>query len=322
MAVVEARDLHKSYPGGVEALRGVSFRMEAGEVFGLLGPNGAGKSTTVRILCTLSPATSGRATVAGHDVEAEPEEVRRRIGYVAQSSGVDTTATGRENLQLQARLHGMTAGEARRRCDELLETLGLAGDAGRTVSGYSGGMKRRLDLAMGIVHRPRVLFLDEPTTGLDPEIRVALWRVLERLAGEQEISVLLTTHYMEEADRLARRVAILDRGRIVATGPPGELKSRVRGDHLAVTLSVSADMERAEVVLRELEETESLVREGATVHVRVADGTRALPQVVSALEGAGAEVAEIALSRPSLEDVYLAATGQSFERADDTERST
>ncbi len=315
MTAIDVDGLRKTYPGGVVALRGVSFRVEEGEVFGLLGPNGAGKSTTVRILATLSRAGEGTARVAGFDVEESPAGVRRRIGWVAQSSTADTGATGRENLELQARLHGMGKGDARRRAERMLERVGLSDAGDRIVSGYSGGMKRRLDLALGLVHRPRVLFLDEPTTGLDPEIRVEIWRFLERLAADEEMTILLTTHYMEEADRLSRRLAILDRGRIVARGRPDDLKEGLRGEHLAVTLEGTADPDRAEDVLAEHGLPGSVVREDRTLHLRVERGARAIPRVVSALEGKGCPVAEVALSRPSLEDVYLEATGHSFGRA-------
>ena len=221
---IEVSDLRKTYAGGVEALRGVSFAVAAGEVFGLLGPNGAGKSTAVRILATLSAPTGGSARVAGFDVAREGYQVRRRIGYVAQASGVDPTATGRENLILQGRLHRLPGSELGRRVGELLDLFDLAGAADRPAGGYSGGMKRRLDLAMGLVHRPAVLFLDEPTTGLDPESRAVVWREVRRLAAGG-LTLLLTTHYLEEADQLAARLAIVDQGRVVAAGTPAELKA-------------------------------------------------------------------------------------------------
>jgi ABC-2 type transport system ATP-binding protein len=221
---IEVLDLRKTYPGGIEALRGVSFSVSPGEVFGLLGPNGAGKSTTVRILATLSAPTGGTARVAGFDVAREGLQVRRRIGYVAQVSGVDPAATGRENLVLQGRLHRLAGGELARRIDELLDLFDLASAADRPAATYSGGMKRRLDVAMGLVHRPAVLFLDEPTTGLDPESRAVLWREVRRLAAGG-LSLLLTTHYLEEADQLAARLAIVDQGRVVAAGTPDELKA-------------------------------------------------------------------------------------------------
>jgi ABC-2 type transport system ATP-binding protein len=226
---IEVTDLRKTYAGGIEAVRGLSFAVRAGEVFALLGPNGAGKSTTVRILTTLSAPTSGHARVAGFDVVAHPREVRRRIGYVAQVSGVDPTATGRENLTLQGRLFRIPPAALRSRVAELLELFQLTAAAERPANTYSGGMKRRLDVAMGLIHRPEVLFLDEPTTGLDPESRSVMWKEVRRLAREG-LTLLLTTHYLEEADQLAQRLVIVDGGRIAAEGTPDELKGRLRGE--------------------------------------------------------------------------------------------
>lgn len=217
---VEARQLIKTYSGDVTALNGMDITVEPGTVFGLLGPNGAGKSTTVKILTTLARPDSGTATVAGHDVLRHPDRVRRAIGVVAQNSGADPTATGRENLQLHGRLYGLRGAVLTKRVDELLDRFTLADAAKRPVKGYSGGMRRRLDVALGLVHQPEVLFLDEPTTGLDPEARTAMWDEIGRLAGEEGLTILLTTHYLEEADRLAERIAIVDRGRVVVEGTP------------------------------------------------------------------------------------------------------
>jgi ABC-2 type transport system ATP-binding protein len=233
MDAIEVEDLRKTYSGGVEALRGVSFAVRAGEVFALLGPNGAGKSTAVRILTTLSAPTSGGARVAGFDVVRQPREVRRRIGSVAQNSGVDPTATGRENLTLQGQLFRLNAPELRARTAELLHLFQLEAAADRPAATYSGGMKRRLDVAMGLIHRPEVLFLDEPTTGLDPESRAVMWKEVRRLAREG-LTLLLTTHYLEEADQLAQRIAIVDGGRVVAAGTPEELKRGIPGDAVSL----------------------------------------------------------------------------------------
>ena len=230
---IEVEDLRKTYAGGVEALRGVSFSVQPGEVFALLGPNGAGKSTTVRILTTLSAPTAGAARVAGFDVVRQPREVRRRIGAVAQASGVDPTATGRENLTLQGRLFRLPPAELRARVEELLHLFQLEAAAARPAITYSGGMRRRLDVAMGLIHRPEVLFLDEPTTGLDPESRAVMWKEVRRLAGEG-LTLLLTTHYLEEADQLAQRIAIVDGGRVVASGTPEELKGEIPGDAVSL----------------------------------------------------------------------------------------
>src|SRR5918996_1909238 len=227
---IEAHDLVKTYPGGVRALDGLGFAVEAGTVFGLLGPNGAGKTTTVKILTTLSRPDAGRARVAGLDVLRQADQVRRLIGVVAQRSGVDREATGRENLALQGLVHGLRGRELRRRVDGLLDRFGLAEAADRVVGGYSGGMQRRLDIALGLVHHPQVLFLDEPTTGLDPEVRADLWEEIARLAADEGLTILLTTHYLEEADRLASRLAIVDHGRVVVEGTPDGLKRELRGD--------------------------------------------------------------------------------------------
>ena len=231
---IEADGLVKRY-GEVQALDGVDLHVEAGTVFGLLGPNGAGKSTTVRILTTLSRPDSGAARVAGHDVLTQPVAVRRAIGVVGQKHGSDPEATGRENLVLQGELYGIAAVKAR--AAEMLERFGLADAADRQVKTYSGGMERRLDVALGLIHRPQVLFLDEPTTGLDPEARAELWAEIERLAREERMTILLTTHYLEEADRLAAQLAIVDRGRIVARGTPDELKAELQGDTVQVELT-------------------------------------------------------------------------------------
>jgi ABC-2 type transport system ATP-binding protein len=225
---IVAENLVKTYRNGVKALTGVSFAVRQGEIFGLLGPNGAGKSTTVRILATLTRPDQGAARIMGKDALADPAEARRRIGYVAQASGVDKWATGRENLALQAHLVRVPAAQFQARIAYWLDWVGLTEAAHRIVKTYSGGMKRRLDLALGLVHEPEVLFLDEPTTGLDPETRAALWRDLDRLRGEKQLTVLLTTHYLEEADHLCDRLAIVDHGRIVVEGRPADLKAAIR----------------------------------------------------------------------------------------------
>jgi ABC-2 type transport system ATP-binding protein len=229
---IEAVGLEKTYPPQTKALDGLSICVPAGTIFGLLGPNGAGKSTTVKVLTTLTHADAGSARVGGFSVFDEPQRVREVIGVVGQKSGVDEEALGRENLLLQGQLYGMRGKALRDRADELLERFGLADAADRIAKGYSGGMKRRLGIAMGLVHRPRVLFLDEPTTGLDPEVRAAMWEEIRSLAGDERMTILLTTHYLEEADRLAQNLAIVDRGQVVAEGTPFELKGSLRVDSL------------------------------------------------------------------------------------------
>jgi ABC-2 type transport system ATP-binding protein len=307
---IAVEGLEKTY-GEVQALAGVSFVVHEGEVFGLLGPNGAGKSTTVRVLATLTRPDAGRAEIAGKDVLREPGEVRRRIGYVAQESGIDTYATGRENLTLQGRVQGLGGAKLKSRVDQLLELMGLSDAADRVVSGYSGGMKRRLDIALGLVHSPPVLFLDEPTTGLDPEARVALWAELGNLARLETLTILLTTHYLEEADVLADRLAIVSRGRVVVEGTPEALKQTLRGEAVTVELSDGAGPRALEVV-RDIAGVHEAALEGRSLRTRVESGARAIPGILAALDGADIAVEAVTSHRPSLDDVYLHYTGREF----------
>ena len=318
MDAIVAEGLRKRYRT-VQALDGVSFAVREGEVFGLLGPNGAGKSTTVRVLTTLTRPDAGRAFVAGEDVVAHPGRVRSAIGYVAQDSGVDWEATGRENLFLQGRIHGMSGAALRRRVDELLGLVRLEAAADRQARGYSGGMKRRLDVAIGLVHRPRVLFLDEPTTGLDPEARAAMWVEVERLAAEQNLTILLTTHYLEEADRLAERVAIVSRGRIVVEGTPEQLKRGLAGESVSVELQeTNGRAQDAERIVAGI--SGSVHVDGNVVRARVPNGAQAIPVILGALDDAGIEVTAVTTARPSLDDVYLHYTGRDFSREDEAGR--
>lgn len=310
---IQVRNLTKGYGNGVQALAGLSFHVSDGEIFGLLGPNGAGKSTTVRILATLTQPDAGQAAVAGYDVVREAADVRRRIGYVAQASGVDRHATGRENLALQAQLQRVPGKIRAKRVTSLLARVGLAEAADRIVGTYSGGMRRRLDIAMGLVHEPAVLFLDEPTTGLDPETRSALWDDLSRLRKERQLAVLLTTHYLEEADRLCDRVAIIDRGQLVVQGTPSALKAQIRGD--MVTLEVDSESKTAVERLRAVEGVREVLANGSGVVARVDNGASALPELITVLERAGVKVASATLSEPSLDDVYLYHTGRRFDAA-------
>jgi ABC-2 type transport system ATP-binding protein len=315
MDAIVVDGLEKTYGKDVRALAGVSFAVREGEIFGLLGPNGAGKSTTVRVLATLTKPDAGSAVVAGHDVGREPDAVRRTIGYVAQQSGVDLEATGRENLMLQGHVQGMGGGDLEARVGELLDLLGLTAAKDRVVRGYSGGMKRRLDIGLGLIHRPRVLFLDEPTTGLDPEARAAMWEELERLAQMESLTVLLTTHYLEEADKLADRLAIVSRGRIVAEGTPEALKQTLQGDSVTAELEDGRAAEGAEAV-RAVAGVLDVTADGQVLRARVENGGRAVPGIISALEAREIAVASVTLSRPSLDDVYLHYTGRDFA-ADD-----
>jgi ABC-2 type transport system ATP-binding protein len=314
---IEACGLVKTYPKGVRALDGLGFAVAPGTVFGLLGPNGAGKSTAVKILTTLARPDEGSASVAGIDVIAHPDRVRRAIGAVAQGSGVDVQATGRENLRLQGQLHGMRGPALERRAEELLEQFGLADAADRIARGYSGGMQRRLDIAMALVHNPQVLFLDEPTTGLDPEVRAQMWLEISGLASEHGKTVLLTTHYLEEADQLAGLLAIVDRGKVVAQGTPDELKRELRGDAVHVELAGASDLNGSvHAALSGVPGVRDVTVDGRALRARADDGGRAVPAVLQALEAHGIAVAEVRVARPSLDDVYLRYTGRTFDAAE------
>jgi ABC-2 type transport system ATP-binding protein len=315
MTAVSTHDLVKDYPGGVRALDGLTVDVPPGQIFGLLGPNGAGKSTTVKILTTLARPDAGRATVAGHDVLRHPDRVRRVIGAVSQRTGADPVATGRANLTLQGRLYGMRGAALTRRVAELLERFDLADAAGRQVRTYSGGMQRRLDVALGLVHRPEVLFLDEPTTGLDPEARAALWEEIAALAGQERMTVLLTTHYLDEADRLAARLAIVDGGRIVVQGSPEELKGDLRGDAVHVELHAPPDERLVRHALERVPGIAEVTLDGRRLSARAADGAAATPAVLAALDAAGVAVAAVTVARPSLDDVYLRYAGRRFAEA-------
>jgi len=312
---IDARELIKTYPPDVRALDGLSLSVQAGTIFGLLGPNGAGKSTAVRILTTLTRPDSGSATVAGLDVLRDPLSVRRTIGVVGQKHGADPDATGRENLILQGEFHGISGDELDRRVVDSLERLGLSGAASRQAKTYSGGMQRRLDVAMGLLHRPQVVFLDEPTTGLDPEARGEMWQEIERLASEEQMTILLTTHYLEEADRLASRLAIVDRGRIVVEGAPDQLKRDLQGDSIHVELA-GPEEGGARAALGRVAELTDLEFEGRNLRARARDGAAAIPAVLAALESHGVSVAAVTLARPSLDDVYLKHAGRTFRRAE------
>ena len=315
MKAIEARELTKSY-GDVQALDGLSFSVERGSVFGLLGPNGAGKSTTVKILTTLSRPDAGTATVMGHDVLGDPAEVRKAIGVVAQRSGADIQATGRENLRLQGQVFGLSGSGLEERIDGLLAQFGLADAADRLVRTYSGGMQRRLDIALALVHGPQVLFLDEPTTGLDPEVRAEMWDEIRRLTGEG-LTVLLTTHYLEEADALASALAIVDRGRVVVAGTPDELKRDLHGDAIHVELTEERELDTLRTAINgSIGGLGEIQLSDRMLHARAADGARAVPAMLTALEEAGIGIAAVTVARPSLDDVYLRHAGRTFSAAE------
>jgi ABC-2 type transport system ATP-binding protein len=314
--MIQATDLRKTY-GEVRALDGLTFEVPGGTIFGLLGPNGAGKSTAVKVLTTLARADGGEARVGGIDVMREPARVRRTIGVVAQRSGVDIDLTGRENIVLQGRLQGLRGRELSRRADELLEEFGLAAAGRRVARGYSGGMQRRLDIAIGLVHRPKVLFLDEPTTGLDPEVRAAMWTEISRLRDEEGLTILLTTHYLEEADQLASSLAIVDRGRVVTQGSPEALKAGLQGDALQVELEAGVSANgNVHAALAGVEGLREISVEGRTLRARSSDGARAVPAVLAALDAHAIAVASVTVARPSLDDVYLRFAGRSFAAAE------
>lgn len=319
-AAIEVTDLAKTYGKGdkaVRALDGVSFAVPSGTVFGLLGPNGAGKSTTVKILTTLSRADAGAATVAGIDVGGKPAEVRRVIGYVPQKPCFDPTATGRENLALQGHIYGLGRAAIRQRSDELLERFGLADAAGRITKKWSGGMQRKLDVALGLIHRPQVLFLDEPTTGLDPEARADMWAELAGLTVADGLTVLLTTHYLEEADNLADQLVIVDSGTVVATGTPDQLKSELQGDSVMVELAEPSVNGHAKAAVESVTGVHEVGVDGALLRARVDNGAASLPAVLSALDVTGVELMSVTVARPSLDDVYLRHAGRSFRTADE-----
>jgi ABC-2 type transport system ATP-binding protein len=312
---IEASELVKRYSGGVVALDGLTFSVSEGTVFGLLGPNGAGKSTTVKILTTLSRPDAGSARVAGHEIGSEADAVRRAIGVVSQRSTVDREATSRENVRLQGQVYGMRGAGLEARIDELLELFNLTAAGDRIARTLSGGMERRLNIAMALVHQPRILFLDEPTTGLDPEVRAEMWEEISGLARDHGITILLTTHYLEEADRLASRLIILDRGKLVAEGSPEALKRELRGDAIRVELGSDGDGAEVHQALAGLDLREVMI-DGHVLHARADDGAGAVPEVLQALAARGVAAASVTVARPSLDDVYLRYAGRTFERAE------
>lgn len=315
MNMIEVSDLWKGFRvrgKPVKAVNGIDLCVHEGEIFGFLGPNGAGKTTTLRLLTTLLVPDKGQVNISGHDLRRQPARVREQIGYVGQNGGADMLASGRKNIMLQARAYGLAKREAERRTQELIGTLVLDDCAERIVRTYSGGQRRRLDLALGIVHRPRLLFLDEPSTGLDPQSRVRLWEEVRKLRASGT-TIFLTTHYLEEADALCDRLAIIDGGKIVAEGTPLQLKQQIAGD--VITLNLGQDPQVLEQA-RELLQARPFVRETQQdrqmLQVYVENGEEALATVLLLLEQAGLNVQSIALARPSLDDVFLRQTGRSL----------
>ena len=316
-AGIEAEGLVRQFKRGPRAVDGIDLRVEPGEVYGFLGPNGAGKSTTVLMLTTLLPPTAGTARVAGYDIVKQGPQVRASIGAALQEAALDQFLTGRDHLRLQAALHGLGRQERRKRGDELLERVGLSEAADRRVRGYSGGMKRRLDLALALVHRPRILFLDEPTTGLDPQSRSALWAEVSRLARDEGVTVFLTTQYLEEADVLADRVGIIDHGGIVAEDTPENLKSEIGRPSVEATPAKEGQRDAVAKVLRRF--GKEIPAQPGAVSVRLDQGAGDLADVVRALDSEGLKVSNLRLDEPSLDDVFLEKTGRSLEGAGDEE---
>src|SRR6476661_4438187 len=311
---IEVERLVRVFKKGPRAVDGIDLEVAPGEIYGFLGPNGAGKSTTVLMLTTLLPPTEGTARVAGYDIVHQGPEVRQSIGAALQEAALDPYLTGREHMRLQAGLHGLDRADRERRGNELLERVGLAQAADRKVGGYSGGMKRRLDLGLALVHRPRILFLDEPTTGLDPQSRTALWEEVERLSADEGVTVFLTTQYLEEADVLADRVAIIDHGHIVARGTPEELKAEIGRPTLEVTPAEAADRDSAEAVLMRF--GSSAPAPPGAAAVRLSGGAEELAGVVRALDAEDIAVSDFQLHAPTLDDVFLSKTGRKLDAGD------
>lgn len=314
-AVIEVRDLVKVYGDDTRAVDGITFQVAPGELFGFLGPNGAGKTTTIRILATLLRADAGMARVAGYDVASEPHEVRRHLGLAMQTPTLDAFSTGRETLELAGRLHRMPFAEVKKRANELLELMGLTAAAKKLTGKYSGGMKRRLDLASALMHRPDVLILDEPTEGLDPQSRVALWEELERIS-KAGTTMLLTTHYMEEADRLCSRLAIIDNGKIVVDGAPGDLKRGIGADTVVLQLEgTDGNLEHQRSEVRRLlgdmvAEAGSVTPHSAGVALAVPNASVAIPTMLRRLDANGVRISGLQMSQPSLDDVFMKYTGR------------
>jgi ABC-2 type transport system ATP-binding protein len=325
--VIKTRKLTKIYSGDTKAVDGIDFEVKAGEIFAFLGPNGAGKTTTIKMLNTLLKPTSGKAMVAGFDVAKHPDEVRKRIGYAAQDVGVDEHATGRENLTLYGHFYRLDNATIKRRVKNILEIVGLTEYGNKMVSSYSGGMRKRLDLAMGLIHRPQILFLDEPTTGLDPQTRAHIWEYISKLVDKLGMTIFLTTHYMEEADRLANRIAIIDLGKIVTMGTADELKRSIGGDVVTLSFPESGDEARKALIGR----TEAVLTgkpfvvgtkpTDGELAVYVKDGSSAAPGIMQLLDAQGIAVKTLSISRPSLDDVFLKYTGRTI-RAQEGTRTT
>ncbi len=318
--MIKTEKLTKIYPSGTQALDNLSIHVEEGEIFGFLGPNGAGKSTTIKILTTLSRPTSGYAWISGYNVQTEPNKVRCSIGYVAQETGVDYFLSGRENLVLQGRLYRMDSKTISRRVEELLELFDLKDSADALVSNYSGGMRRKLDIATALIHNPKILFLDEPTIGLDPHSRSSLWNFIRMLNKDLKVTLFLTTHYLDEADKLSNRIGILHKGSMKIVDTPEALKDSIKGDSITLSLN-SGEKEKANSILKDNSIVKELLCEDGHVRVYVNNGSEAIPALMKLLTQHGIEILSLTISRPSLDDVYLKYSGVSFKEGDSSEGS-
>ncbi len=310
-AIVAVKDLRKTFNPDVKAVDGISFHVRRGEIFGFLGPNGAGKSTTIKILTTLLQKSSGRAVIDGLDVDREPAKIREIIGYAAQDVGVDDDLSGRENLRLQCKFYHIPRGEIESRVEYILKTVGLVDGADRRAATYSGGMRRRLDLAMALISKPKLLFLDEPTTGLDPQNRIGVWNYIKSL-NEKGMTIFLTTQYMEEADRLCDRLCIIDNGKIMAQGTPAELKAEIGADVIQIALKSDGTRTAHDVAreaLRRVPGVQEVKDYDAGVMVYAKNGPSLVPQLVRMLDDVGTQISQLTLSAPSLDDVFLKHTG-------------
>jgi ABC-2 type transport system ATP-binding protein len=320
MAIIKTENLTKIYAGGIKAVDDVSFEVEEGEIFGFLGPNGAGKTSTILILITLSKPTSGKVTICGYDVVKNPNQVRKSIGYVSQDIAVDEDLTGRENLLLQGRFYHLPKDVLEERIKEVLEMVELSDRAKSMVDTYSGGMRKRLDIAAGLIHRPKILFLDEPTLGLDIQTRHKIWEYIQKLRKEANMTIFLTTHYMDEADALCDRVAIIDYGKIKAIGKPSELKGQIGGDIITVKFAKSAKdlLESVLEKIKKLQFVENIIQARDYYNIIAKNGDTTIPKIFGVANENGVTVESISLKRPSLDDVFLTYTGRALREEETT----
>lgn len=307
--VIEAEDLTKIYTGGVKAVDGITFNVDSGALFGFLGPNGAGKTTTIKLLTTLASLTSGRATVLGYDVSKDPDKVRRSIGIVPQDLTIDNELKGIENMLLAARLYHVPKDVAKDRAKELLDLVSLQEAANRLVSTYSGGMRKRLELIVGLIHEPKVLFMDEPTLGLDVNTRKIIWDYIMKLNKEKSVTIFLTTHYLEEADALCGMTVIIDKGKIIAQGSPDQLKEMVGGEILQVELSIEKDLSN---IFYSVNGVKNVKRTGKSYSIKLSEAPEVIPAVIEGIYSNGAKIKSISCSKPSLDQVFLEVTGKDY----------